>query len=537
MKEISLTDNKNRKFTGMWIPAEVYLDNRIIWEEKILYSEIKSFRDNGNECFFSNENIAAFLGKSISAVHRYIQTLKSIGYIKIYFKDNQRYFENTRYLKNINTEIIEEEYEQRKENKGIKNDTSGVSKMICRGIKNDIHNSTVKNTDTKYSTASKLTVSNQKNKPVLRNEDITKKLLSFWNNSQFTTNHIFNPESKIIQTIDKVIFALMAGTFITHFPDALTDYQIERNNIKPTLLNKKFTFDEIVKGLENYLLQFREGYWPFQQSEKKKLPKSLADVFYNSYNSYCKSLFFKLASNPPMLEGIKRLNNDFEQRAFISFKTWFSDNIYKRELTNNENEKLVSTVKRLKVKHNDLLQSDYAKQCLIADNLTPWKHYIGHEEKDFELFIKMYIGFLNNESDVMALYFREQGISDITVPIGSIGPGNAKYLKYTSWLIENKNLFIEKNSDGASYYSAMALKKKEAMYKNHVKMLKKYIEDQREILSSYYYADEYDAANAKELETKLDDIGDWIADVCNGMNREKYFDRRYEIKQTVGINE
>ena len=393
------------------------------------------------------------------------------------------------------------------------------------------------NTHKEYSTASKLTVSNQKNKPVLRNEDITKKLLSLWNNSPFTTNHIYNPESKIIQTIDKVIFALMAGTFITHFPEALTDYQIERNNIKPTLLNKKFTFDEIVKGLENYLLQFREGYWPFQQSEKKKLPKSLADVFYNSYNSYCKSLFFKLASNPPMLEGIKRLNNDFEQRAFISFKTWFSDNIYKRELTNNENEKLVSTVKRLKVKHNDLLQSDYAKQCLIADNLTPWKHYIGHEEKDFELFIKMYIGFLNNESDVMALYFREQGISDITVPIGSIGPGNAKYLKYTSWLIENKNLFIEKNSDGASYYSAMALKKKEAMYKNHVKMLKEYIEDQREILSSYYYADEYDAANAKELETKLDDIGDWIADVCNGMNREKYFDRRYEIKQTVGINE
>ena len=71
--------------------------------------------------------------------------------------------------------------------------------MICRGIKNDIHNSTVKNTDTKYSTASKLTVSNQKNKSVLRNEDITKKLLSLWNNSPFTTNHIFNPESKIIK--------------------------------------------------------------------------------------------------------------------------------------------------------------------------------------------------------------------------------------------------------------------------------------------------------------------------------------------------
>jgi len=83
----------------------------------------------------------------------------------------------------------------------------------------------------------------------------------------------------------------------------------------------------------------------------------------------------------------------------------------------------------------------------------------------------------------------------------------------------------------------MALKKKEAMYKNHVKMLKKYIEDQREILSSYYYADEYDAANAKELETKLDDIGDWIADMCDNMPREKYYERRYEIKQTVGINE
>ncbi len=35
------------------------------------------------------------------------------------------------------------------------------------------------NTHKEYSTASKLTVSNQKNKPVLRNEDITKKLLSF----------------------------------------------------------------------------------------------------------------------------------------------------------------------------------------------------------------------------------------------------------------------------------------------------------------------------------------------------------------------
>ena len=52
---------KDRNFLGIWIPKNVYLNNKLSWLEKILLVEIESL-DNERGCFASNDYFADFLG-------------------------------------------------------------------------------------------------------------------------------------------------------------------------------------------------------------------------------------------------------------------------------------------------------------------------------------------------------------------------------------------------------------------------------------------------------------------------------------------
>jgi len=70
----------NRDFKGIWIPKELYLNDKINWTEKILLIEIDSL-DNEKGCFASNEYFANFVGKSKRYVSRIIGKLKRLGYI------------------------------------------------------------------------------------------------------------------------------------------------------------------------------------------------------------------------------------------------------------------------------------------------------------------------------------------------------------------------------------------------------------------------------------------------------------------------
>jgi len=70
----------NRAFRGIWIPAEIWLENEINALEKILLVEINSL-DNEMGCIAGNDYFAGFLGITTIRVSQMIKKLKNEGYI------------------------------------------------------------------------------------------------------------------------------------------------------------------------------------------------------------------------------------------------------------------------------------------------------------------------------------------------------------------------------------------------------------------------------------------------------------------------
>lgn len=91
-----MNDNTvKRQFTGVFIPAKLYLDNNLKWIEKILIAEIESLTSETTPCKASNGHFARHLGVSKDRVSRLISKLIEQGYIfsKIKYKDNTKQIE------------------------------------------------------------------------------------------------------------------------------------------------------------------------------------------------------------------------------------------------------------------------------------------------------------------------------------------------------------------------------------------------------------------------------------------------------------
>ena len=80
---------------GIWIPIEVLKDNKLSFEEKILYSFLLFISRESNECFCTNSTIIKILGLSDSSATRIINSLKAKDYISV----NMQYFENSKKIK------------------------------------------------------------------------------------------------------------------------------------------------------------------------------------------------------------------------------------------------------------------------------------------------------------------------------------------------------------------------------------------------------------------------------------------------------
>ena len=71
-----------RKFTGIWIPAELWLDRTLSITEKAIYAEVRSL-DNEKGCYADNEYLADFFKLSERQLQRHLKTLKNGGWIII----------------------------------------------------------------------------------------------------------------------------------------------------------------------------------------------------------------------------------------------------------------------------------------------------------------------------------------------------------------------------------------------------------------------------------------------------------------------
>ena len=70
-----------RKFKGIWIPAEIWLNKDLSALDRVLLAEIDSL-DNDNHCTASNEYFAEFCGVGVATITRSIKKLKELGFIE-----------------------------------------------------------------------------------------------------------------------------------------------------------------------------------------------------------------------------------------------------------------------------------------------------------------------------------------------------------------------------------------------------------------------------------------------------------------------
>lgn len=135
------TSGNNRKFKGVWIPADYWLDENLSIMEVVLITEIDSL-DGENGCFASNKHFADFLGVTSGRASQLITNLKEKGYIETTYTTNNNVTQRIiRVVNKLNTPV-------KKLNKGIKNTKGVFKKCVASNTSSNTSNS---NTDSNSS--------------------------------------------------------------------------------------------------------------------------------------------------------------------------------------------------------------------------------------------------------------------------------------------------------------------------------------------------------------------------------------------------
>ena len=79
-----------RKFTGIWIPAEIWLMKELNNSEKMMWAGILSLYDKKiGGCCYSNGYLAKFFNITERHVRRHLLNLKEMELIKEFFVDDE----------------------------------------------------------------------------------------------------------------------------------------------------------------------------------------------------------------------------------------------------------------------------------------------------------------------------------------------------------------------------------------------------------------------------------------------------------------
>lgn len=91
----------NRDFKGVWIPKEVWLDERLSALDKIILTEIDSL-DGERGCYASNKRLADFCQCSESKISKSVSLLIDLNYIYVESFDGRKRILRSRLSKNNN---------------------------------------------------------------------------------------------------------------------------------------------------------------------------------------------------------------------------------------------------------------------------------------------------------------------------------------------------------------------------------------------------------------------------------------------------
>lgn len=83
-----------RNFKGIWIPKEIWLNENLTLQEKVMLVEIDSLGSEEKGCYASNTYFSKFFGISNSRISQIIKALVSKGYVSVnYLKENKEIIE------------------------------------------------------------------------------------------------------------------------------------------------------------------------------------------------------------------------------------------------------------------------------------------------------------------------------------------------------------------------------------------------------------------------------------------------------------
>ena len=140
------TSENNRKFKGVWIPAEYWLDENLTIMEMIILTEIDSL-DGDDGCYASNKRFAEFIGMSTAYASKIIKSLKDKGYITVFYKkSNNVTIRTIRISRGINSSRGSSNYSK----SGINNSVEGINNSVTSNTYSNTSNNTVS-----YSSAKK----------------------------------------------------------------------------------------------------------------------------------------------------------------------------------------------------------------------------------------------------------------------------------------------------------------------------------------------------------------------------------------------
>ena len=77
---------RKQKLKGLWIPAEILLNNDLSDKEKIISSMILYLSDETGSCFASNKYIASIVNVTSDRVSKIVSSLKEKGYVDVNLK-------------------------------------------------------------------------------------------------------------------------------------------------------------------------------------------------------------------------------------------------------------------------------------------------------------------------------------------------------------------------------------------------------------------------------------------------------------------
>ena len=89
----------DRDFKGVWIPKEIWLDERLSMLDKGILTEIDSLDCGENGCFASNEHLAVFCQCSERKITESISKLIDLGYVWVSSFDGRKRFLRSRVAK------------------------------------------------------------------------------------------------------------------------------------------------------------------------------------------------------------------------------------------------------------------------------------------------------------------------------------------------------------------------------------------------------------------------------------------------------